>query len=77
LIGHLWNAGHGVPESNVAINPRFCDSSDLMLYNLPVGANATLAKKADLQDLLSNTLDKVMQQARPNGAGYVNEVIAC
>lgn len=74
LIGHLWNAGHGMPVPNSATNPRFRDSCDLMLYNLPVAVNATLAEKADVQDLLSNTLDRAMMEAGPHGASYINEV---
>ena len=77
MVGHLWNAGHGVPTSNSATNPRFRDGSDLILYLVPLPANASLAQKADLQDVLSNTMDKAMREAGPNGAAYINEVRSC
>lgn len=74
MVGHLWNAGYGMPVPNSATNPRFRDASDLILYLLPLPANATIAQKADVQDVLSNTLDKAMMEAGPHGCAYVNEV---
>jgi len=44
-----------------------------MLYFLPLPTGATLAEKADIQDLLSNTVHKAMRDASPNGCAYVNE----
>jgi len=44
-----------------------------MLYLLPLPTGATLAEKADIQDLLSNTVHKAMRDASPNGCAYVNK----
>jgi hypothetical protein len=74
MVGHLWNAGYGLPTPNSATNPRFRNASDLILYLVPLPPNATLAQKADLEDVLSNTLDRTMREAGPNGAAYINEV---
>ena len=73
MVGHLFNAGHGMPVADSATHPRFRSSADLILYLLPLPANATLAQKADIQDVLTNTLDKAMHAAGPNGAAYINE----
>ncbi|KAK0740040.1 isoamyl alcohol oxidase [Schizothecium vesticola] len=73
MVGHLFGAGHNVPAGLSATNPRFRASSNLMLYLLPVPVNATLAEKADLQNVLQNTVDKGFQDASPHGCAYVNE----
>ena len=79
MVGHLWNAGYGASGKaaaggigSSAVNPRFRDASDLILYNLPLPANATLAQKDDVQGLLAS-LDEAMQEAGPDGAAYINE----
>jgi len=76
MVGHLFGSGHGVPAAQAsltAMNPRFRNSTDLLLYNLPLPPDATLAQEADIQDLLSNTLDRAMREAAPNGLAYINE----
>ncbi|KAK1752608.1 6-hydroxy-D-nicotine oxidase [Echria macrotheca] len=73
MVGHLWNAGYGVPVPNSATNPRFRDAANLILYNLPVPTNATLEQKADIEDLLANTLDRTMRATGPKGCAYINE----
>ncbi|KAM7211161.1 6-hydroxy-D-nicotine oxidase [Rhypophila decipiens] len=75
LIGHLFAPGHNtaIPPGISATNPRFRHNTNLMLYNLPVPVNATLAQKADIQSLMTNTLDRAMKEASPNGCAYVNE----
>jgi len=78
MVGHLWNAGYGVSKdkgSESAVNPRFRDASDLILYNLPLPNNvtATIAEKDDLQALMAS-LDQTMMKAGPYGAAYINEV---
>ncbi|KAH6846974.1 isoamyl alcohol oxidase [Chaetomium sp. MPI-CAGE-AT-0009] len=74
MVGHLFGAGHNPQPAGIsATNPRFRDSSDLLLYLLPLPTDATLAQKADIQDLLTNTVDRAMKDAAPNGCAYVNE----
>jgi FAD/FMN-containing dehydrogenase len=74
MVGHLFGAGHASQPAGIsATNPRFRDSSDLLLYLLPLPTDATLAQKADIQDLLTNTVDRAMKDAGPNGCAYVNE----
>ncbi|KAK5655587.1 hypothetical protein OQA88_5518 [Cercophora sp. LCS_1] len=73
LLGHIFNVGHGVPVANSATHPRFRDSSDLTLYNLPLPVNASLTQKDDIRNLLVNTLDQAMMEAGPNGCAYINE----
>ncbi|EAQ82972.1 hypothetical protein CHGG_10790 [Chaetomium globosum CBS 148.51] len=74
MVGHLFGAGHASQPAGIsATNPRFRDSSDLLLYLIPLPEDATLEQKADIQDLLTNTVDRAMKDAAPNGCAYVNE----
>jgi hypothetical protein len=74
MVGHLFGAGHRPQPADIsATNPRFRTSSNLMLYLLPLPTDATLAQKADIQDLLANTVDRAFMDASPNGCAYVNE----
>ncbi|KAI0005787.1 FAD-binding domain-containing protein [Xylariaceae sp. FL0662B] len=73
LIGHLWNAGHGVPVSNSATNPRFRKATDFAIVALPVPFDAALAQKEDLQNVLTNVQDDAMRKAGRNGCAYINE----
>ncbi|SPO06099.1 related to isoamyl alcohol oxidase [Cephalotrichum gorgonifer] len=73
MIGHLWNAGYGRPESNSATNPKFREASDFIISTLPVPLGASIAEKADLQNILTNVQDEALRQAGPNGCAYVNE----
>lgn len=74
IIGHLWDAGHGVPVPNSATNPRFRSSSDFSIVGLTVPVGSTWEEKQDLQYVLTNIQDEAMRQAGPNGCAYVNEV---
>jgi hypothetical protein len=73
MVGHLWHAGHKTPVSNSATHPRFRDSTDFIISILAVPTNASLAVKADLQDVLTNTVDEALRKAGPDGCAYVNE----
>jgi FAD/FMN-containing dehydrogenase len=74
MIGHLFSAGHSPQPAGIsATNPRFRNASNLLLYLLPLPTDATLAQKADIQDVLANTVDRAMRDAAPNGCAYVNE----
>jgi hypothetical protein len=74
MVGHLWNAGYGMPISNSATHPAFRNASDLVIAILPVPPNATIAQKEDLQNVLSNIQDPALRKAGPNGCAYGNEV---
>ncbi|KAM7203608.1 6-hydroxy-D-nicotine oxidase [Naviculisporaceae sp. PSN 640] len=75
LVGHLFGPGHNtaIPAGISATHPNFRHASNLMLYNLPVSVDATLAQKEDIKNVMVNTIDKAMKDASPNGCGYVNE----
>lgn len=74
MVGHLFGAGHNPQPTGIsATNPRFRTASNLMLYLIPAGTEASLAQKADLQNVLQNTVDKAFQETSPNGCAYVNE----
>lgn len=75
LIGHLFGPGHNptIPRDASATHPNFRHASNLMLYNLPVPINASLAVKEDIQGLMAGTLERAMKEASPNGCAYVNE----
>jgi hypothetical protein len=77
LVGHIWNAGHGVPSSDwnkTAMNPRFRSASDKVITIVPLAGNAPLADKAAAQKKLTFDIDDGLRKAGPNGAAYVNEV---
>lgn len=74
LVGHMWDAGHGRPESNSATHPAYRQASDVLITTITVPAGASLEVKADYQDVLTNIMDEALRQAGPNGASYVNEV---
>ncbi|GJC81678.1 FAD-linked oxidoreductase ZEB1 [Colletotrichum liriopes] len=73
MVGHLWNAGYGWPEANSATHPAFRNATDFIITILPVPVGASLEKKADLQNVLTNIQDEAMRQAGPEGCTYVNE----
>ncbi|KAK3297304.1 uncharacterized protein B0H64DRAFT_122287 [Chaetomium fimeti] len=76
MIGHMWSAGRGVPESQWAsssVNPRFRNVVDKIITLVPVAGNAPLAEKAAAQDKLTNVVDAALREAAPNGCAYVNE----
>ncbi|KAK4201358.1 6-hydroxy-D-nicotine oxidase [Triangularia verruculosa] len=74
MVGHLFGAGHNPQPAGIsATNPRFRTASDLLLYLIPLPTDATLAQKADMQNVLAHTVDRAMMEAAPNGCAYVNE----
>lgn len=77
MIGHMWSAGHGLPEkqwANSAVNPRFRNVVDKLITIVPVGGNAPLADKAAAQQKLTYVVDAALRNAAPNGCAYINEV---
>ncbi|KFA79229.1 hypothetical protein S40288_02382 [Stachybotrys chartarum IBT 40288] len=73
IVGHLWHAGYNMPVPNSATHPRFRNSTDFSISILNVPVNSSLAQRADLQNLLTHTVDEAMRRAGPNGCAYVNE----
>ena len=73
IIGHLWNAGHKVPQRNSATHQAFRDGCDFMITTLIVPSNATLAEKKGYEDLVTDVMDPALRKAGPNGCTYVNE----
>lgn len=78
MIGHMWSAGHGLPEerwAESAVNPRFRKVIDKLITIVPVAGNAPLADKEAAQDKLTNVVDAALREASPNGCAYINEVL--
>ncbi|PKS07232.1 hypothetical protein jhhlp_005834 [Lomentospora prolificans] len=73
LIGHLFNAGHGLPVANSATHPLWRKGTDFVIVILPVPEGASLEQKADLQNVLTNVQDAALRAAGPNGFTYINE----
>ncbi len=74
IVGHLFNPGYGVPKSNSASHPSWRNATDFLITILPVPVGSSLAQKADLQNVLTNTMDEALRQASTSGCTYVNEV---
>ncbi len=77
MVGHMWSAGHGLPQSqwaNSAVNPRFRSVVDKLITIVPVSGNAPLADKATAQHTLTYVVDAALRNAAPNGCAYINEV---
>ncbi len=74
MIGHLFNPGYGLPVSNSATHPSWRNATDFIITVLPMPDNASLATKAELQEILTNTMDEGLRQASTSGCTYVNEV---
>lgn len=74
MIGHLFNPGYGAPKSNSATHPSWRNATDFIIAILPVPDGASLAQKADLQNVLTNTMDEALRKASTSGCTYVNEV---
>lgn len=73
LIGHLLSPGYGWPSSNSATHPKWRNMTDLVITIVPVPIGASLKEKAELEDLLTNTVDAAMREAGPDGFAYINE----
>lgn len=74
MIGHLFNPGYGAPVSNSATHPAWRNATDFVIAALSVPIDASLAQKAELQNVLTNTMDEALRQASTSGCTYVNEV---
>ena len=74
MVGHMWDAGFGRPESNSATHPLFRKASDFIITTLNVPVGASIEEKADYQDVLTNTMDEALREAGKHGCSYVNEV---
>jgi hypothetical protein len=74
MIGHLFNPGYGLPVSNSATHPSWRNATDFIITVLPMPDGASLATKAELQEILTNTMDEGLRQASTSGCTYVNEV---
>lgn len=73
IVGHMFDPGHAMPVANSATHPAWRGASDFVIAVLPVPDDASLAVKADLQDVLTN-MDDGMRAASNSGCTYVNEV---
>ncbi|GAB1312586.1 hypothetical protein MFIFM68171_02796 [Madurella fahalii] len=73
MIGHLFNPGYGAPQSNSATHPSWRNATNFIIAALPVPVGASLAEKAGLQNVLTNTIDEALRQASTSGCTYVNE----
>ncbi|KAK4222682.1 hypothetical protein QBC38DRAFT_489280 [Podospora fimiseda] len=76
IVGHMWNAGHGLSESEwnkSAVHPGFRNVVDKLITIVPVSGNAPLVEKAEAQNRLTNVVDGALRAASPNGVSYVNE----
>lgn len=74
MIGHLWNAGFGRPESNSATNPLFREASDFIITSIHVPVGASIREKEDLQGVLGDVMDEALRGVGKYGCAYVNEV---
>ncbi|KAK3386796.1 hypothetical protein B0H63DRAFT_558417 [Podospora didyma] len=73
MIGHLFNPGYNVPVADNAAHPAWRNATDFIITVLPVSETASLAVKADMQNVLTNTMDAALRGASNSGATYVNE----
>ncbi|EAQ84293.1 hypothetical protein CHGG_10697 [Chaetomium globosum CBS 148.51] len=73
MIGHLFNPGYGAPKSNSATHPSWRNATNFIIAALPVAVGSSLAQKAELQNVLTNTIDEALRQASTSGCTYVNE----
>lgn len=73
MIGHLFNPGHGAPQSNSATHLAWRNATDFVITALPVPVGSSLTEKAALQNVLTNTMDEALRQVSTSGCTYVNE----
>ncbi|KAK5653442.1 hypothetical protein OQA88_8928 [Cercophora sp. LCS_1] len=73
MIGHLFNPGYGAPVSNSATHPAWRNATDFVITAVVVPPGSSLAYKADLQNVLTNTIDQALRDASQSGCTYVNE----
>ncbi|KAK4031594.1 hypothetical protein C8A01DRAFT_41965, partial [Parachaetomium inaequale] len=73
MIGHLFNPGYGAPKSDSATHPSWRNATNFVIAALPVPVGSSPAYKADMQNLLTNTMDEALRKASTSGCTYVNE----
>lgn len=73
MVSHIFNPGHGMPVSNSATHPSWRNASNFVLVSLPVPVGSSPAEKAELQDLLTNTMDEALRSASKSDCTYVHE----
>ncbi|KAM5345987.1 hypothetical protein ACJ41O_011848 [Fusarium nematophilum] len=73
IVSHIFDPGYGMPVSNSATHPSWRKASNFILINLPVPVGSTPAEKAELQNLLTNTMGKAFQSVSTSGATYIHE----
>ena len=76
FVGHMWNAGHGLPESewaNSAVHPNFRNAANKLITIVPVSGDAPLSVKAEAQHRMTYIVDQALREAGPTGAAYINE----
>lgn len=73
LVGHFFDAGHTLSKPDSSTHPAFRKSVNLIITTLPVSETASLEEKADLQDVLTNTIDEPLRKLGKHGCAYVNE----
>ncbi|KAL2256286.1 hypothetical protein VTK26DRAFT_1897 [Humicola hyalothermophila] len=73
VVGHLFNPGFGAPRSDSATHPAWRNATDFVIAVLPVPDGASLAQKAELQQVLTYTMDEALRGASSSGCTYVNE----
>ncbi|SPQ27115.1 b080c8bd-97fb-40e4-98c9-4cd3d3d8c9e4 [Thermothielavioides terrestris] len=73
MIGHLFNPGYGAPRGSSATHPAWRNATDFVIASISVPTNATRAQKADLQSVMTNTMESALRKASTSGCTYVNE----
>lgn len=72
--GHLVGPGKAVPVADNSIHPVWRDAVAFNLIVFPVAENAGLAQRANMENVMTNNMGKVLREAAPRGGAYVNEV---
>lgn len=73
MIGHLFNPGYGKPVADSSTHPAWRNATNFLITALSVPIGASKAEKANLQNILTNVIDKSLRDASVSGATYVNE----
>ncbi|KAK4167477.1 6-hydroxy-D-nicotine oxidase [Cladorrhinum sp. PSN259] len=73
MVGHLFNPGYGKPVADSSVHPAWRNATNFVITVVPVEVGATKARKAYLQDILTNVVDKALRDASVSGATYANE----
>lgn len=73
-IGHIVNPGHGVPKADNAIHPTWRNGTSFVITNVLLTGQESWAVKKERENFNTNVVGKVMRDASPSGASYVNEV---